>query len=207
MSQDVAVEFIRLVPSILWFLLLVILLFLFYKPIRNELLPKIRGFKGFGVEVTFVQEEIDKAARNRGFSIPVTELSMVSKRAERLAPVLNGSRVLWVDDRPELTAHEVGLLNRLGVSVDIATTSSEGLSLLSRREYDLVVSDIDRDGVADEGIRFLSTIRQRHYDSRVVFYIGDLDRDKGVPAYAFGITNRPDELMHLVFDGLERRRG
>ena len=34
------------------------------------------------------------------------------------------------------------------------------------------------------------------------FYVYHSD---GIPAGAFGLTNRPDELVHLVIDALERR--
>jgi len=38
----------------------------------------------------------------------------------------------------------------------------------------------------------------------VIFYIGYPDPSKGVPPHAFGITHRPDELLHLIMDALER---
>jgi hypothetical protein len=41
----------------------------------------------------------------------------------------------------------------------------------------------------------------------VVFCILNLDPGRGTPGDAVGITNRPDELIHLVLDGLERVRG
>jgi hypothetical protein len=34
----------------------------------------------------------------------------------------------------------------------------------------------------------------------VVFYAGAIDPDRGIPPGAFGLTNRPDELYHLVMD-------
>ncbi len=34
-----ATELVKLIPSILWFLLVVFLLVLFYRPVRDELLP------------------------------------------------------------------------------------------------------------------------------------------------------------------------
>ena len=36
---QIATELVRLIPSILWFLLVILLLVLFYRPIRDELLP------------------------------------------------------------------------------------------------------------------------------------------------------------------------
>jgi len=41
----------------------------------------------------------------------------------------------------------------------------------------------------------------------VVFYVGAFNRTEGIPPGAFAITNRPDELLHSVFDILERRPG
>jgi hypothetical protein len=40
----------------------------------------------------------------------------------------------------------------------------------------------------------------------VIFYVGEPDPKKGTPVYAFGLTNRPDELVHLVLDILERKK-
>jgi hypothetical protein len=40
----------------------------------------------------------------------------------------------------------------------------------------------------------------------VIFFVGALDRTLGVPKGAAGITNRTNELLHLVLDALEGRR-
>jgi len=37
----------------------------------------------------------------------------------------------------------------------------------------------------------------------VVFYVSVVYQDKPLPPGAFGLTNRPDELLHLVIDALE----
>jgi hypothetical protein len=36
----------------------------------------------------------------------------------------------------------------------------------------------------------------------IIFYIGRYDPTAGTPAGAFGITNRPDQLIHLAIDAL-----
>ena len=43
-------------------------------------------------------------------------------------------------------------------------------------------------------------------DTPVIFYVGEVDERRGPPPGSAGITNRPDELLHLVLDVLERRR-
>jgi hypothetical protein len=40
----------------------------------------------------------------------------------------------------------------------------------------------------------------------VIFYVAELRPELRVPRGAFGITNDPEGLVHLVFDGLERGR-
>jgi hypothetical protein len=40
----------------------------------------------------------------------------------------------------------------------------------------------------------------------VIFYVGEFDPGRGLPPFAFGLTNRPDELLHLILDVLARRK-
>jgi hypothetical protein len=66
---------------------------------------------------------------------------------------------------------------------------------------------MQRDAVEDEGIRFLKRMRKKGFLSPVVFTVGRFNPDRGTPPFAFGITNRIDECLNLVFDALERTRG
>ncbi len=42
--HDIAIELVKLIPSVLWFCLAAALVVLFYRPILNELLPNLMGF-------------------------------------------------------------------------------------------------------------------------------------------------------------------
>jgi hypothetical protein len=77
---------------------------------------------------------------------------------------------------------------------------------IQRELFDVVVSDMARDGIQDEGIRFLSKVRQQGLKQPVIFAVGAYDPSRGTPPYAFGITNRVDELLNLLFDAIERVR-
>jgi hypothetical protein len=68
-------------------------------------------------------------------------------------------------------------------------------------------SDMERNGVQDEGIRFLNNLRRRSSAPPVIFSIGRLDPTLGTPPFAFGITSRVDECLNLLLDALERARG
>ena len=78
--------------------------------------------------------------------------------------------------------------------------------MLRNDDYDLILSDMARDDKAMAGLEFLEQCRKESKSIPVIFYIGVLDPTKGVPPQAFGITNRPDELLHLTLDVLERKK-
>jgi CheY-like chemotaxis protein len=206
-DAELTIELLKLIPSILWVVLVAVLIGVFYKPIVRELLPRVSGFKAFGVEVALVRQELDRAVEKQEAEVSQGDRAQFLTRAQRVAPIVQGAQILWVDDNPDNNIYERSILRSLGIFVDLARTSAEALSMLSQTQYDVVISDMSRDGVADEGLRFLAEMRERGLLRWTIFYIGRVDPERGVPAYAFGITDRPDHLLHLVFDSLERERG
>jgi len=64
-----------------------------------------------------------------------------------------------------------------------------------------------RGTVEDEGVRFLKKMRERGILVPVIFTLGRFNPALGTPPFAFGINNRVDELLNLLFDVLERTRG
>jgi CheY-like chemotaxis protein len=207
MAADIAVELVRLIPTVLWIGFVLALLFLLRKPIRDELLPRLGGVKAFGVELTFLKESLQQAANKQAVTISENDRSQVMRRAQRIIDVLRGARVLWVDDNPENNHFELRSLQSLGIDVEIARSTNDALALLSAGQYDAVISDMKREGVPDEGIRFLNELRNRGIYTWTVFYAGAFDPSRGTPPHAFGMTNRPDHLLHYVMDILERERG
>jgi len=61
MDGTTITELVKVSPTILWFLFAVIVLWLFYQPLRNELLPKLSSLKALGVELSLVKNSIDAA--------------------------------------------------------------------------------------------------------------------------------------------------
>jgi CheY-like chemotaxis protein len=136
------------------------------------------------------------------------------RRARRSLGVLGGSRVLWIDDQPALSTAEQRTLESLGVEVVRATDTVPALELLGARGpgpagggFDLVVSDIARPDSRTAGVDALPLLRQLAPNTPVIFYVGRSDPRSEPPPGAFGITSDPSELLHLVLDVLERRRG
>jgi CheY-like chemotaxis protein len=208
----VGTELVRIIPSILWFLLVVTLLVLFYKPTREDLLPNIRAFKAMGVELSFVKESIDAALeladKSPQWKVEVSpqDKEQALKRAKKHLPILRDAQFLWVDDHPENNLNERRMFRQLKAEIDIARSTEEALGILKNGRYDLVISDMARGDEAAAGLEFLKQFRKVDNAAPVIFYLGVFDAKKGVPAQAFGITNRPDELLHLTLDALERRK-
>lgn len=205
-------EVIKIVPSLLWFILMAVLFMKFYRPIRYELLPKLAGIKAMGVELSFITKSIDAALdlaeKNRKWKVdvPLSAKDLVLKRAREHLKIFENAKILWVDDNPNNNANELRMFIQLKMIVEFVTSTEEALEKLRTNRYDLILSDMLRAREADAGIKFLSQLRPNDEVTPVIFYVGTFKPELGVPGGAFGITNRPDELLHLVMDALERKR-
>lgn len=106
----------------------------------------------------------------------IFESSTGLRRARMVEPVLRGARVLWVDDYPENNAWECSLLGVFGARVVAVKTTQAALAALGSDDFDLIVSDIAREGKPDEGVRALPALRGASGANRVVFYVRNLSR-------------------------------
>lgn len=232
---EIAVELIKLIPSILWIILVVAILIIFYRPIRDVLFPRLSGFKAMGVEISFLKDSMDAAlAKAKAHDeaveskvittkkhgklelaekspqwkviVPPEDKQAVIKRALQHQTIFSGAQLLWVDDHPENNLNERRMFKQLNVEVDTAKSTDEALQMLKYAKYDLILSDMYRADNPADGLDFLNKFREIDETTPVIFYIGVFDPEKGVPGKSFGITNRPDELLHLVLDALERKK-
>jgi CheY-like chemotaxis protein len=206
MDPSLAAELVRLIPTLLWIALVVVLVLVLRKPLREQLLPRLGGVKAFGVELTFLQETLEKAADKAPVDVSVEDRSQVMRRARRIREVLQGAHVLWVDENPLNNLPEQRSLQWLGIHVDTARNEDEAFTLLSTDRYDVVISEMEHGGVDNWGSQFLAQLRKRGIYTWTVFYAFDFQPSRGIPPHAFGMTNRPDHLLHYVMDILERER-
>lgn len=73
-----------------------------------------------------------------------------------------GMRILWIDDEIELLKPHIYSLKERGYEVDVATNGPDGLELVKKRDYDLVLLDEIMPGM--DGIETLSAIRVESED-------------------------------------------
>jgi CheY-like chemotaxis protein len=128
------------------------------------------------------------------------------RRARLIAVALNKARVLWVDDLPENNIYEQQVLRAFGVDIETALSTDDAMVNIEKRRFDVVVSDMARHGQPDAGLQLLNRLRKSGNQTPIVYYVGSVEPSRGTPIGAFGIADRPEALLHYVFDVFERCR-
>lgn len=171
--------------------------------------------------LSLIQEIEDFPEEYKRFSIIDEEIDQVSQQRNRvlLPPSIKGAlfdrltylteqnvtcKILWIDNHPENNAQEVKLLRDIGLHIDLAETSDLAFAMVQNSTYQLIVSDRSRGGNKREGFDFHHMLLGKGIDLPFVFYVGTKERPNGVPPYAFGITDSPIELLHLIMDVVQR---
>jgi CheY-like chemotaxis protein len=142
---------------------------------------------------------------NEKVNVALSWMPSVAHRAKVVRPLLRGASVLWVDDNPRNNLYERMVLTSLGIRVDIALSTEEALFMTAHMEYDVIISDMKRGADINAGRELLEQLLIHRYAVPVVYYIGRVDRRLGSTG-GYAITDRPDELLHYLFDVLERRK-
>ena len=201
------IEIIKIVPSLIMACLAVAFV-LAYRSEISTLFGRMTKFKAFGVETEFSAKAMDSAITAQGVQnqVSVDDRKGSLKRLALLAPLLRDTRMLWVDDTPAKNRNERALLEGYGVRIDTFTASTPAEQALRDNKYLLVITDLKREGRDDEGLQFVARTVANKINIWTIAYVGTDQQGLARPANLFGITNRPDHLMHLVCDVVERER-
>jgi len=205
---DTTSQLIAILPELLWFCLAVIAMIIFYKPL-TQLLLSLSNLKMGTVELSFVQKAMDSALElakkspQWNVSVSKEDKAIILARAKRNRAMIEGKKVLWVDDSPQNNINEIRMFRQLNIDVVSARSTPEALEMLSQDKFDVIFSDMARSSNTS-GIEMLAKLKTTTHKLPVIFYVGILNPDKGTPPGAFGLTNRPDELLHLFIDAMSR---
>jgi len=203
-----ATTLIAAVSALLWPVIVIGALAIFRSPMKELILSaKSRKFtiKIGGQELTMDEATEQQAKLIGDLQSQITEIRALLARTNpvevRAQPAFSGpqvrelSSVLWVDDEPKNNSYFVEELGRLGVRVDLARTTSEGLSKAGNRRYSVIISDMGRreDGKDNfrAGLDFLKTVRET--DSDIPFIIFCSSR---------GVREHQEEAMRLGANGI-----
>lgn len=195
---------IGLVPHVIWAgVALVALRWIGIDSIRS-VLARLNKIGVAGLELGF-EADVEAAVEARGKAASVVQVGRVARRLAASGHLVRGARILWVDDEPDNNRLEARPLEAAGASIVFARSTDEAIDAAIRTPFDLVISDIKRGDDAVAGLRIPGALAARGVGVPVIFYVGQAQ--KPPPCDAFGISDRPDELLHLVLDCLARRRG
>ncbi len=206
---------------------LIAALVLLYVVVRlRDTLPaivaRLTDVEAFGLKLSLsggqaMSAAVEMARKNPRWEgeAPVADQHRALTRALRERKLLDGAEILWVDDCPSNNRNEARMLRSFGAIITFACTTEEALGALrdgddQKQPFHMIISDIGRDYPTPNpcaGLDMLPRLAEAGRREPVVFYVGRLDPDAGVPPGAFGITNRPDELLNLTLDALARVRG
>lgn len=128
----------------------------------------------------------------------------VTPRAIRQA---SKSSVLWVDDRPNNNIYERQALETLGVSFVLATSTDEALKHISRRRFDMIISDMGRPPDSRAGYTLLDKLRDAGDKTPFIIYAGSRAPEHVAESRqhgAIGCTNNANELFEMVLFALGR---
>ncbi len=201
LDTEIIKELIKIIPTLLLYIVILIVFLRYRKSFVEGILPKISGFKAFGIEASFVREGIEGAGR----SANKTGVQASPSLLRRLSYYPRKSlRILWIDDNPDTVLYESGVLQNLGMMVEFAKNSANAMERLNREKFQLLISDIHRGAQTTAGLDFMHDMQAQQMNPLMIFYVSHLDKSKGVPPGAFGITDDPNELIHLVLDATER---
>jgi EAL domain-containing protein (putative c-di-GMP-specific phosphodiesterase class I)/CheY-like chemotaxis protein len=111
-------------------------------------------------------------------------------------------RVLIVDDDTAVLQASALLLSRAGFTVDSAISGEVAMSLLQKRTYSAILSDINMDEMS--GLDLLRAIRERDLDTPVILITGGPSLQTAIDAMAWGAHRyllkpvAPKELIEAV---------
>jgi DNA-binding NtrC family response regulator len=193
-------QLIELVKALIWPAFAIFAVLLFAAPLRN-LVKRIssgefdvtKGKFSFDTQAAAVTKTLEKAEQERKAE-PGSEPSQESSESrmatasitpqvlsyDKIRSRINAetqttfaaSRILWVDNSPRHNQNEMDALRALGITIHVATSTEDALSVLRHQQYDLVISDMGRPGDADAGFSLALKIRERGLTVPVVIYTG-----------------------------------
>ena len=125
-------------------------------------------------------------------------------------PILNEAKLLVVDDEESLRITTAAIFEKEGYIVDTASSGDEAIDLLSKTDYDLVLTDLHMEG--GDGLTVLNQIRRHAPLTISVVLTGFASVESAIAALqegAYDYLIKPcdiESMKHTIRRGVEHRR-
>src|ERR1051325_6328966 len=126
------------------------------------------------------------------------------------APFFSEARLLVVDDEESLRITTAAIFEKEGYIVDVASSGDEAIDLMSKTDYDLVLTDLHMEG--GDGLSVLNRIRQQAPLTISVVLTGFASVESAIAALqegAYDYLIKPcdiETMKHTIRRGVEHRR-
>lgn len=126
------------------------------------------------------------------------------------APFFKEARLLVVDDEESLRITTAAIFEKEGYIVDTASSGDEAIDLMSRSDYDLVLTDLHMEG--GDGLSVLNQVRQKAPLTISVVLTGFASVESAIAALqegAYDYLIKPcdiETMKHTIRRGVEHRR-
>ena len=126
------------------------------------------------------------------------------------APFFSEARLLVVDDEESLRITTAAIFEKEGYIVDVASSGDEAIDLMSKTDYDLVLTDLHMEG--GDGLSVLNRIRQQSPLTISVVLTGFASVESAIAALqegAYDYLIKPcdiETMKHTIRRGVEHRR-
>lgn len=122
------------------------------------------------------------------------------KHASRQQTPFTGKWILWVDDFPGNNVHQRALLENAGALIYQVLSTEEALSMVERRSFDAIISDLGRGDEPFAGMHLLTALRPRGYGMPYALYASRAPqhRDEALRLGAIISTNNFDEVLAVL---------
>ena len=222
MSVDNIVKLIdsitQLLNVLIWPGVIVFILLLFGRDLRQlfSSLSEVT-LKGAGFEASLKKKQAEVTAALAAAAASRTDEDMtrddVVKEARITADVVaeavtpgiirqaSRSSILWVDDFPNNNIYERQALEALGISFVLATSTDEALKHMSRKRFDVIISDMGRPPDSRAGYTLLDKLRAAGDKTPFIIYAGSRAPEHVMESRqhgALGCTNNANELFEMV---------
>lgn len=217
--MELTAKVLEAISTLLWPLILISFL-LFIREPASELIRTAKSRK-FTIKIGGQELTMEEANEQQRSNISDLRAQIADiKRAIGQRPHVDGrevpkptnasskeiSSILWVDDKPKNNSYFIDELQKLGVTVDLADSTSEGLSRLSSRQYSAIISNFGREEGGKfnprAGLDLLIAVRERSPKIPFIVFSGSRSaREFGQDAIqlgANGVTTSPTELYALL---------
>ena len=143
------------------------------------------------------------SVENSGNNAPFDDASV-------FVPVLSEARLLVVDDEESLRITTAAIFEKEGYIVDTASSGDEAIDLLSKTDYDLVLTDLHMEG--GDGLTVLNQIKRQAPLTISVVLTGFASVESAIAALqegAYDYLIKPcdiESMKHTIRRGVEHRR-